>query len=392
MGLFNRKKKEDKGVVEPLSQSTNGTEVKDSTSPLNNLDEVDIDALTKSSSSSYSEDSSDDSSYEEDDIDIELEDGDEDTGLTDDSSSDADEDADEEEEEVPVKRGLFGAKPKKEKKKKGLTIFTRKSKSQDAEIYVLADYKRYGMISYFKEAGTPIYSLHTKPDDSMNDILDTLYSYEDDELPKVQVVIIDSGKGRFISKTNLDLIKTIVETAFKDVDGSEVLICSPAQQIVSAVASVRDKIKAEGNRSIKEFNARIKVLPNGVISEIPKHIDTTHGLHYKINEDLKDELEVERIATEIYPKIDIPVKLQKKLKDRKEVILDIPVYSANTPEISIRQYGTMMKGENGKPLVVETEDFSHNFSADTSASEDTGDDVGETDIKPKKRLFSLGKK
>jgi len=422
MGFFSKKPKETKGAGEAKA-SLNQKPTSMSDNPINQLDEIDIDEMTNKTDPFSNIDKFDDEPNQESSLDSSNADFHEEDSYQEDSyQEDEDEgavegeDEDEEEEEVPTKkRGffIFGKKSKNSKgsKNKGLNFFARKSKSNDAEVFVLTDHKRYGIVSYLKHHGLPIYSLNTNPQASMDDILLDTFNYSEDELPKVYIVIIDSGHGKFITQNNIDIIKTIVETAFKDIEGSQVLICTSSQQIVGAINTLRDTIKAEGRYSIKEFNARVEILKAGTISAIPKHIKVSNNYNYKENMEIKDELDVDRIITEIYPKIDIPEKLKKKLKDRREVTLDVPVYSENTPELSLRQYGTAMKGENGKPLIVETISYNAETKSikptekeetqsldkeitedDFTSTEETSEAINIETTPQKKGIFGLRKK
>lgn len=233
------------------------------------------------------------------------------------------------------KKGKLGSK------KDTLPIF--KSKSTEGEIYVLTDVIRYGLIEYFRSSGMPIYNITTSPEECMNAVLDTYY-YSEEELPRIQVVVVDTGKGRFITKANLEMINTLLETAFKDIEGSHCLVCSASQQLITSFKKLRESILLDKQYTKKDFDSRVKLMDAGIFSPILSEIDKNY--HYKDNKDLKDEIELDKI-NQVYPKIDIPLKLQQKLKERKEILLDIPVY---TEDVSLKQqlqpFGNLFIGES----------------------------------------------
>lgn len=205
-------------------------------------------------------------------------------------------------------------------------LFKRKQSEEvyvppvETKLYLLVEVQKQGLIQYFHENGVEVYFIST----TVDDIIDELLLEES----KIRLVVIDSGRGRFDDKKELEAIEGLIE-----------VVCDMGNVSMFSNTNYFNSLKKRAVSNNKERAEKIDVFKSSGAVDVLTHLQEYNEVY---NEGGAEDVIPENVLDFQPTSMAISDKDRKMLNSITRSVLDIDssIYnSVSDSDESLPRYG-----------------------------------------------------
>lgn len=205
-------------------------------------------------------------------------------------------------------------------------LFKRKQSEEvyvppvETKLYLLVEVQKQGLIQYFHENGVEVYFIST----TVDDIIDELLLEES----KIRLVVIDSGRGRFDDKKELEAIEGLIE-----------VVCDMGNVSMFSNTNYFNSLKKRAVSNNKERAEKIDVFKSSGAVDVLTHLQEYNEVY---NEGGAEDVVPENVLEFQPTSMAISDKDRKMLNSITRSVLDIDssIYnSVSDSDESLPRYG-----------------------------------------------------
>lgn len=190
----------------------------------------------------------------------------------------------------------------------------------ETKLYLLVEVQKQGLIQYFHENGVEVYFIST----TVDDIIDELLLEES----KIRLVVIDSGRGRFDDKKELEAIEGLIE-----------VVCDMGNVSMFSNTNYFNSLKKRAVSNNKERAEKIDVFKSSGAVDVLTHLQEYNEVY---NEGGAEDVVPENVLEFQPTSMAISDKDRKMLNSITRSVLDIDssIYnSVSDSDESLPRYG-----------------------------------------------------